>query len=78
MEDARLMEEDGFFGKNCFLMTGETGTFWIVMKWDLRLWEVDCAWWLKEHFVATGSTRDALFLFDISYFVFTPSLPLIL
>ena len=27
---------------------GETGTFWIVMKWDLRLWEVetrfDCAW----------------------------------
>ena len=59
-------------------MTGETGTFRIVMKWDLRLWEVDCAWWLKEHFVATGSTRDALFLFDISYFVFTPSLPLIL
>lgn len=70
-QDSFLMEEDGFLGR-LFFDDGETGTFWIVMKWDLRLWEVetqfDCG-----VVVGTWWPHDALFLFDTYFFTPSPS-----
>jgi len=74
MEDARQLSDGRrrVLGKIVF-DDGETGTFWIVMKWDLRLWEVETQF---DCVVVVGTLwpHDALFLLTP---IFSPPLPLI-